>query len=117
MTATEVVREIENYYGPYTNPTVKALVASRLSGHSDRERRAIFDQLVDTYENRFGTQPDVAAINKADDAIERDAPDNGVHVDIHGNRKLYRDGYCVGHYDGSRLIPWQQHPERKELST
>ena len=106
MNANDFIKGIEHYYGPYERPTVKGMVLAKVLPLSDKVRAVLYDTLLETYSTRYGTQPDVAAINDAITAAAALPPKNGIHQDEVKNRILYRDGKPVGHYDEGRLIPW-----------
>lgn len=106
MTTGQTIQMIEEYYGAAYRGAVRVVVAGYLEQFTDGEREAIFTEVAKTFSNRFGQPPDLQVIAEAAKGAVDKPPRDGVHTDRHGNRKLYRDGLCVGHYDGSRLIPW-----------
>ena len=68
MTVTEALQMIEGYYGAYSRPLVRQLVAQELERYSDTAREMLVRELLRSYSTRYGTVPDVAAIV----AVERE---------------------------------------------
>ena len=62
MTVTEALQMIEGYYGAYSRPLVRQLVAQELERYSDTAREMLVRELLRSYSTRYGTVPDVAAI-------------------------------------------------------
>ena len=66
MTMREFVEAMEQYYGPYPRPAVKALVAQRVATYTDEYRSALYEAMLLNVSSRFDRPPDIAEIVKYD---------------------------------------------------
>ena len=66
MTVREFAEAMEQYYGPYPRPAVKALVAQRVATYTDEYRSALYEALLLNVSSRFDRPPDIAEIVKHD---------------------------------------------------
>ena len=102
MTSQKFIEAVESIYGSYQRKALRGMVLTKVKTLTDTQRADLFNQLVETYSTRFGTQPDVVAINEALAELDT-TPQNGTHKDAHGNLIVYRDG--VAHRPHGRRAP------------
>jgi hypothetical protein len=89
----DFIRMVEQYYGEYDRPLIKATVLKYLQGMSAGMLQPLYKQLLLMHSNQYKAVPDVAVLEAARMEMERN--DNGV----------YRNGQRIGYYDGGRFIP------------
>lgn len=93
MKPEDFIRMVEQYYGEYDRPLIRATVFKYLQGLPAGILQHLYKQLLLMYSNQYKAVPDVAMLEKV--RAELNKYDSGV----------YRNGKRIGYYDGGRFIP------------